>query len=151
MSAIDKSGWGDGPWQVEPDRLEWRHAGIPCLMVRHSWSGHWCGYVGVSPEHPWHGKSYSDEAVNVNVHGGLTYSDECHGKVCHDAQPGEPEHVWWFGFDCAHCLDLSPGVSSLGYARNPEEQYRDATYVESETNRLAEQVQRIQTRLEVET
>ena len=118
--------------------MEWRHNGLPCLMVRHGMSGHWCGYVGVPPEHPWHGKEYSDDAVNVSVHGGLTYANECHGDVYHVAQPGEPEHVWWFGFDCAHCDDHTPGLS---YRKDwGDSIYRTLAYVQQQTNELAEQV-----------
>lgn len=135
-TEIDKSSWGDGPWMKEPDRVEWRHNGMPCLMVRHNTLGHWCGYVGLPPEHPWYGKEYSDDAVNVSVHGGLTYSKECHGNVCHIAQPGEPEHVWWLGFDCAHCDDHSPG---LGYEWG-HSIYRTLAYVQQQTKELAEQL-----------
>lgn len=104
---IDKSDWGDGPWQTEPDRREWKHAGFPCLIVRVAGHGALCGYVAVPPGHPWHGKSYNELDV-PGVHGGLTYSDKCHGAVCHVPAPGEPDDVWWMGFDHAHCDDLCP-------------------------------------------
>lgn len=29
------------------------------------------------------------------------------GRVCHVPDPGEPDDVWWFGFDCAHAWDYS--------------------------------------------
>jgi hypothetical protein len=140
---IDKSTWGDGPWQEEPDRLEWRHARFPCLMIRQRYSGNWCGYVGVPPGHPLHGKHYEDP--DVSVHGGLTYSDACQedGHICHVAQPGEPEHVWWFGFDCNHAFDYAPGMAArmreFGHY-SAEDAYRDLAYVQAETNRLAEQL-----------
>lgn len=57
--TIDKSKWGKGPWQKEPDRMEWEHKGLPCLIVRGP-VGAWCGYVAVPPSHPWHGIGYSD-------------------------------------------------------------------------------------------
>lgn len=41
-APIDKSAWGPGPWQDEPDRVEWEHAGLPCLMVRSRDLGQWC-------------------------------------------------------------------------------------------------------------
>ncbi len=71
----DKSGWGNGPWQNEPDKIQWMDeaTGYPCLMVRPH--GSWCGYVGVPPTHPAFGKSYDD--VNVSVHGGLTFASKC--------------------------------------------------------------------------
>jgi hypothetical protein len=137
----DKSTWGEGPWQIEPDRLEWRHAGFPCLMVRQPHTGHWCGYVGVPPGHPYHGADY--EKPGVEVHGGLTYARDCQGHVCHTAQPGEPEHVWWFGFDCAHAGDLSPAMRArlpLDLRMDDYETYKTVDYVQAETNRLAEQL-----------
>jgi hypothetical protein len=132
---IDKSKWGPGPWQSEPDRIEWRYRGVPCLMVRQPSAGHWCGYVAVEPGHPWHGLNYSD--FDAEVHGGLTYSEKRAGRICHVPQPGEPDDVWWLGFDCAHLGDLSPG-----YVRwhNTTETYKTAGYVKDETERLADQL-----------
>jgi len=89
--TIDKSTWGDGPWQTEPDRVEWTHAGLPCLALRNH-HGNWCGYAAVPPGHPRHGHDYDDGDVDVSVHGGLTYASAC-------------------GFDCCHCGDFSPGMS----------------------------------------
>lgn len=50
----DKSDWGDGPWQGEPDRVEWRLLGFKCLILRGP-MGTLCGYVGVPPGHPCYG------------------------------------------------------------------------------------------------
>lgn len=58
----DKSTWGEGPWQHEPDRLEFEHAGLPCLIVRNHF-GALCGYVGVSPGHPLHKVPYSEHVA----------------------------------------------------------------------------------------
>lgn len=137
MEKVIKNSWGDGPWQQEVDRLEWRHNGFPCLMVRHASFGHWCGYVGIPPGHPYYEKNYDD--VPVEIHGGLTYASQCNGHVCHVAMPGEPEHVWWLGFDCAHLGDLSPGMSA-DYRVSSREQYRTLAYVQRETNELATQL-----------
>ena len=139
--VIDKSSWGDGPWQTEPDRVEFEHAGLPCLMVRQPSSGHWCGYAAVQPGHPYHGKDY--DTPDVEAHGGLTYARGCQGPVCHVPKPGEPDDVWWFGFDCAHAGDWSPGYRRYGstFERIAEyESYKDAHYVRLETERLAEQL-----------
>ena len=142
----------DQPWLTEPDRLEWKDeaTGLPCLIVRVSGHGALCGYVAVLPSHPWHGVNYSACAnrppcaepfcnhapdVRVEVHGGLTYSGRCQGKVCHVAAPGD---VWWFGFDCAHLGDLTP--------ERPERLtleptvYRDIGYVREQVTRLAQQL-----------
>lgn len=135
---MNKQEWGPGPWQTEPDRIEWRTAaGLPALMVRQPNHGAWCGYVAVAPGHPAHGKSYDD--VAVDVHGGLTYADACSGSVCHVPAPGEPDDVWWLGFDCVHGGDLAPGNVGLrlilGYGI-----YRDVDYVQAECESLARQL-----------
>src|SRR6266496_32796 len=93
---IDRTGWPAGPWDNEPDRLEWRDkaTGFPCLIVRNRMGG-LCGYVGVPTKHPFHGKNY--DSVNISVHGGLTYSGACAGHICHIPKPGETDDVWWLG------------------------------------------------------
>lgn len=127
-----------GPWHDEPDKAHWvdEATGLDCLIVRNH-LGALCGYVGVPPAHPWHGKDYDD--VYVDVHGGLTYADRCqedeeHG-ICHLPEPGRPDDVWWLGFDCAHSGDLVPGVGRV----SPYETYRDLNYVRDEVAGLARQ------------
>lgn len=133
--------FGPGPWLDEPDRIEWHHEGVPCLMVRQPRLGNWCGYVAVEPGHPWHGKEY--DAVPADTHGGVTYAAACHGDVCHVPAPGEPDDVWWIGFDCAHHGDHSPGLmTALSGRVLPGTAYRDRHYVASEVAELAEQVAR---------
>lgn len=133
---IDRAGWGPGPWDGEPDRIEFEHAGLPCLMRRVAATGAWCGYVAVPPGHPDHGKSWGDADVEVEVHGGLTYSGPRQGDICHVPKPGEPDDVHWFGFDCAHARDLMPAIPHRG------ETYRDQHYVRGEVESLAEQLAR---------
>ena len=84
-TPIEKSAWGPGPWQDEPDRIEFEHAGLPCLMLRSTTGGNWCGYAAVPPGHPAHGKPYQD--VDADVHGGLTYADKCRDYICHVPKP----------------------------------------------------------------
>lgn len=143
--TIDKSDWGDGPWQQEPDKKQWQDAetGLPCLIVRGP-NGSLCGYVGVSDGHPAFEKNYDD--VDVEVHGGLTFCDHCGpgdneaSGICHVPPAGEPDHVWWLGFDCAHIWDFSPG-RPLGFIRfSRDETYRDLAYVENECRSLARQL-----------
>jgi hypothetical protein len=154
--VIDKATWGEGPWQSEPDRAEWRHAGLPCLALRNQ-HGAWCGYVAVPPGHSLHGKPYDD--ADVSVHGGLTYANRCSGHICHTPQPDDSDDVWWFGFDCLHGGDFGPAMHArmrdLGspYADEPYDHakavaahsffvdvYRTLDYVRAETNALAEQL-----------
>jgi hypothetical protein len=142
--AEEKLKWGDGPWQNEPDRWEFDHAGLSCLVHRHPSLGHFCGYVGVPPTHPAYDKNYDD--VDVSVHGGLTYSGHCQkdGPICHTPKPFEPDDLYWLGFDAAHYMDLSPGIVAtlreLGSTRERDDIYRDLAYVRKETESLAEQL-----------
>lgn len=139
---IDKSAWGEGAWQSEPDHKNWNDAatGLPCIAHRNPHSGFWCGYVAVNPGHPAHSMDY--DYVDVEVHGGLTYASECYGKICHVPAPGEPDDVWWLGFDCGHAGDLIPAHNDetkaifVGYG----ETYKPLPYVESECASLALQL-----------
>jgi hypothetical protein len=162
--TIDKSEWGDGPWQQEPDKRQWTDeaTGLPCLIVRSRLGGNLCGYVGVPPSHPAHGAAYGpkdychptnlEAAIEaIPVHGGLTFAAGCgHGdestSICHIPEPGEPDDVWWFGFDCAHYQDYSPGLAAtIKRFSSPEwmkirlldESYRDVSFVENEIRVLA--------------
>src|SRR5258708_2225552 len=141
----DKFRWVKGPWSKEPDRELFKAHGFQCLINR-SPLGFWCGYVGVTPDHPWHGKRYDD--VDCSIHGGLTYGDHCQGHICHIPEPGEPEHLYWLGFDCGHAGDLCPSMRTLE-KNDPvfqklgsfhcKDVYRNMDYVKEETKRLAKQ------------
>lgn len=155
---IDRSEWGPGPWVGEPDKVQWKDdaTGLDCLANRHPRSGNWCGYVGVPPGHALHGKRYDDvhfdgEDGYPDVHGGLTFADECEKAdapcrgICHIPQPGEPEHLWWFGFDCHHSGDVAPGSIKWdrdhgfdSYAFNAS--YRPLGYVQRECAKFAAQI-----------
>jgi len=143
---VDKSAWGDGPWQDEPDKKQWvdQETHLPCLIVRSRVTGSLCGYVGVPASHPWYGKSYNDihQEYEVTVHGGLTFAGTCDGEprgVCHIVEDGEDDNVWWVGFDCAHAWDLTPSSVAIMraiydakgefYHRRIDDIYRDETYV----------------------
>lgn len=85
------------------------------------------------------GKDYSE--VEAEVHGGLTFANACQGQeenpfgICHIPEAGRPEKVWWFGFDCAHCFDLSPW-----YRVAEDDVYRTLEYVKGECAQLARQL-----------
>jgi hypothetical protein len=160
-TTMDKSTWGDGPWADEPDKIQWVDdaTGFDCLIVRNR-GGALCGYVGLPSEHPCHGLDY--DSVRIldadgghdwpDVHGGLTYADSCQeggdeaASICHIPQPGRPDDVWWFGFDCAHHMDISPGMlardreSGFPISSSYGEAYRTVAYVRSECARLARQL-----------
>lgn len=163
---LDKSKWGDGPWQTEPDRIEWEQHGMPCLMLRNR-MGAWCGYVAVNPGHRFYGVGYSSCTKKpqckkskrdhycdhtpgnlLNVHGGITYGNTCKDHICHVPKPGQPDNVFWLGFDCAHGGDVIPSMNELipkGITcmtmRDPfGGTYKDVPYVKREVNRLAKQL-----------
>lgn len=144
-SRCDRSKWGAGEWDGEPDKVQWKDeaTSLACLAKRNPSSGAWCGYVGVSDTHPWHKKDYSAEGVDVDVHGGLTYADECQEgppdqTICHVPAPGEPDSLWWFGFDCMHAWDVAPGyTSSFSFG---DAYYRTLDYVRRECTGLARQL-----------
>lgn len=147
--TADKSAWGAGPWQDEPDKKQWRDEAtdLACLIHRND-GGAWCGYVGVPPGHPFHGKDYDE--VSVDAHGGLTFAAGCgHSAdpsrgICHVPSPGEPDDVWWLGFDCSHLGDASPAYAavcgSMGLSALGQGVYRDLAYVEREVRYLAAQI-----------
>ena len=145
----DKAAWGPGPWQDEPDKEQFPDAvtGLPCLVKRDPF-GSLCGYVGVSEDHPWFGKGYGD--VDADVHGGLTFADICQEgdeahAICHIPGPGEPDRVWWLGFDCGHAWDISPAMEARDGERGrapirmPHSSYKTVAYVKAECARLAAQ------------
>jgi hypothetical protein len=105
---VDKSTWGPGEWQAEPDREDWIAHGFACFALRHEQHGHWCGYVGVPREHALYGKTY-DQIRTLQVHGGVSYTARCAGDICHAPVEGMPEDVWWIGFACGNTWDKSPG------------------------------------------
>lgn len=134
---VDRSGWPNGPWDAEDDRIEWKtEAGLPALIVRNTGIGNLCGYVGVPKGHVAHGKGYDD--VQVDVHGGLTYAESCGGRICHIPAPGESDDVWWLGFDCAHLGDNNPGMRK--YPMRGHSSYKDVLFVRSEVESLAKQL-----------
>ena len=141
--AMDKSGLPPGPWMDEPDKLVWvdTATNLDCMIVRGP-LGSLCGYVGVDSEHPNHGKTYwTDEGgLDVDVHGGITYANKCEGTVCHVPEPGRTADIWWFGFDCAHYMDVVPRMKSMGMETGT---YKDIGYVRREVTDLARQLKEL--------
>lgn len=136
---VDRTNWPTGPWDEEPeDKLQFEHVGLACLMLRNN-QGAWCGYVGVPAEHAAYEKSYN--AVDVDVHGGLTYEGKCAGAICHVPAPGMPDDVWWLGFDTSHWGDEAPGQLAIwGGSEGSQGTYRTQAYVMDQTRQLAEQL-----------
>ena len=115
----------------EPDREEFEHAGLKCLIQRSDTLKVLCGYVGVPQNHPFYGKDFIDEAFcELDVHGGITFAEKGDGDTW-------KRGLWWIGFDCAHEGDLTPQFK-LGF--HDDGVYRDITYVREQTKKLAEQL-----------
>lgn len=172
--------WGPGPWDNEPNRIEFEAAGLRCIMLRHMRFGHWCGYVRVGDDHPWNGMCYSDRIekppadlvhrpVNMDSVGvinffiaaleGVDLEQQCTLSMLIDAHggltwagsgPEDGADGWWFGFDCNHCNDLSPGMeaimSKFNFPIMGDRVYRDAAYVRSITESVARQLASVQIR-----
>lgn len=141
---------------VEKDFIE---CGFRCVVVGHT-MGHRCGYLAIPQGHELYGVEYDN--INVEVHGGLTYSnesDEYSYPVATD------EKVWWIGFDCAHFGDgkdyklieniisridneeaKQEALNTYHTIRRIEERYPDGfearttEYVENELKDLAHQI-----------
>jgi len=153
----EREAWGPGPWLNEPSKVQWidHYSDFDCLVVRNR-HGSLCGYVGLPPGHRAHGCDY--DAVDVEVHGGLTFADSCDEigaverpdrAICHVPEPGRPADVWWLGFDCGHFMDLSPGLAAMEREYGIEKMldhphlrpvYRDMAYVRTEVQNLAKQL-----------
>lgn len=115
-------------WESEPNRKEWEHVGLKCLVLRAQHLGHLNGYVGVPEGHPAYDRDYNE--IDVEVHGGLTFGDFGDGQL-------RPKGFYWLGFDCAHLGDFVPGQEKHGRADGT---YRNMVYVTAETEKLAEQL-----------
>lgn len=174
------------PWEYEPNRLEFKAHGLDCLLSRGPLLA-WCGYVGLTEDHPLFGYGYDErvpmlanlwemrkhakvhesemglglllkvltgddtptpEAV-FSVHGGITYSARCDGAVCHITE--KPDDLWWFGFDCSHGGDMSPGMLESRKYMPPDlvaglteihsgDIYRTMDYCREQTTKLAMQL-----------
>ena len=122
------------PWENEADYDEWvdEGTGYVCSIKRHPELFHLCGYVSVPNTPPFAIAGYNDDPFsNIEVHGGLTYSN-----VEDDRKK--------FGFDCGHAGDMSPGMMVFGSYYIIHEAYRDWAYVKTEVLSLAHQLKQLE-------
>ena len=134
----------NGPWNNEPDRIQFEAEGFTCLAKRNERAGFWCGYVGIPSNHPYHKKSYND-IDGLDVHGGLTYSSLCDNDpikgICHIPKEGQPDELYWLGFDCGHCDDLAPwSLVNFPEHHHEVEHYWTLEEVKQECAKLARQL-----------
>ena len=121
----------DRPWDDEPDNAEWFDEDTKYMcQIRRNVNLSLCGYVGIPKGHPLWGVKYDDAydyIQELNVHGGLTYSEMGKGDW------------WWFGFDCAHAGDLVP-FALIYSTKTRDETYRTWEYVERDVRGLSQQL-----------
>lgn len=146
FEGAPRSSWGPGPWEDEPDRVDWTtKAGFPAQIYR-SKVGSLCGYVGLPKGHPLHGEPH-EKMRHLRAHGGVNYVTPSR------PDDGEPADLWWVGFDCGHAHDVSPAMhvrmtrvlGVLANASRPQDEgfewrYRDVAYVTEVCERLARQL-----------
>jgi hypothetical protein len=154
-TTADKSTWGPGPWQDEPDKIQFtdERTGLPCL-IRRSRHGSLCGYVGVSEGHPW----FERGDMEVVVHDEISYAAFCQEgdeaeTICHVPGPGEPDRVWCLGFSCGGSWDVRPAMDArdrIKYGwepiRSEGDSYKDIAYVKDQCALLSVQARAAQSK-----
>lgn len=137
---VDKSDWGKGPWNHEDDRVEFHIGDYVGLALRHDW-GHWLGYLGVPPSHPWSEKAKQD-LPGIKCHGGITFTGRSLGKtrwtLCVEGGFRD-SGIWWIGFDCFHSGDYAPAPSYAHSQRH--DHYRTEQFVLTEIRGLMDQAE----------
>jgi hypothetical protein len=110
----------DGPWRNEGHYLEFKYTGIQCVLFRHPEMLHFCGLIGVEPNHPWYGVHISKLPTrNMRLHGGLVYAgfEPLFVRLEHLG------NLYWLGFTCESAGDEVPRMLEFSQ-RNPEATYR---------------------------
>ena len=126
-----------GPWDDEPDHVEFEAHGFPCVIRRHVSFGTLCGYVGVREDHPLFAQG--KRGCPLPAHGGVTWAGR--GRRANLANG-----LWWFGFDTCHAWDLVPGFLGTGlleHFANDKCVYRDLAYCRRECEQMAEALSKI--------
>lgn len=120
----------DGPWHREPDRVEFRHADLNCLLER-SPNGAWCGYVEVPLGHAW---QIVDDLTKSGVHGAIS---------CIRPRCGLASGVDSIGFECDHTElgDLVPSHRSAQFG-----EYRDLAFARAKVSKMAAMVRDVEIR-----
>jgi len=145
-----------GPWSHEADKVAWRDrkTGLDCIVRREA-TGHLGGYVGVGESHPLFGWQADaiPAALEIEVHGGVTYAEACDEtgppeiSICHvdhDAPAGEAS-MWWFGFEANQPYDLVPsrmrdGAAASALVHGVQPEYRGQSYMYGQILDVARQL-----------
>jgi len=122
------------PWfnEILFDDKTRTHKGIKYRVLRMP-DGYWNGYVFLPKGHFLYGKLYYDEEIeNLNVHGGITYSNFDYGEGS----------SWMLGFDTSHWYDHAPRdkCRSLDAFYIAVKNYKTYSYVVKETKKLIKDI-----------
>jgi len=107
----------------------WDNENIKCVVVY--FRGHRCGYVGLPSTHPFVIKNADYDAINLLVHGGLTYFGDLQGEF-----PG----YLFYGWDYAHAGDAIRGEYPSNSAGD---KWWELEEVEAHVNDAAEQLKKL--------
>lgn len=143
----DKTLWPKGTWLAEPDYCAWENHGHNCIVMRDMKLGIWRGFVGVTKDHPYHGKTLANllnEKIYLHlaiVHGGVSFA----GRLLQIKNTNRK--CWWFGFECLQEEDLvplAPKVEVNSQLIGGQQIYRNFNYARRETNKLACELLKLQ-------
>lgn len=139
QSRYDKSKWGRGPWDNEPDYEAFEVGGFQAV-VRRNTLGNLCGYLGLPPDHPWWTAETYDDVPCGEAHGGLTFMDTNKPMpMMVDQTAPTADGRLWIGFDCGHSGDLTPLIARTSDILNQGAVYRDFAYVKDVLARMAKE------------
>jgi len=113
--------------QTQPPWFMFEFYNYKCLAVKHSELLHYCGYVQLPENHPISiakPRMFDDIIVDLNVHGGVTYSEQ-----------SAVSFEWVVGFDCAHGGDMTLTFDGM---------HRTAEFVINELRKLSKQLKDIE-------
>lgn len=149
-TLYDKTGWGKGPWQDEPDYVAFieKETTYPCVAKRNM-LGVFVGYVGLDEHHPLYlAEVGCAEFDFIDVHQHAPTFAALLPEECVNFAP--PKMFWWVGFDCMHETDMCPWRDTK-QLENPQRKptvrrsrgsgiYRDLPYVTEQLELLASQL-----------
>lgn len=148
IEFLNKKNFPPGDWMKEPDYCEWVQNELTCLALRDMKLGMWRGFVALTKEHVYFGKTLQ-HIVNeelfeyLDVHGGISVA----GKLPPKYKELNKDR-WWMGFECALGEDLLPlaklDVNDALQASVLEQQtYKDIHFVRREINYLAKKLAKV--------
>lgn len=123
----------------EGNKKVFEYKGYNCIIRRIMKSGHLCGYVEIPENNKLYEKSYK-EIEDIDVHGGITFSDWGFGE-----DKDFSSEKWYIGFDLHHAYDLAPFMylyipKLMDYLTFDYETYKDMDYATEQCKKLVDQI-----------